>query len=87
MSSRRSSRAAGPEPPELTPSQRRVLVALARGRGFPASNEAIAEELVVTVGAVKMQMRELYARFEISDLPQGEKRARLAELAREFGLV
>jgi pSer/pThr/pTyr-binding forkhead associated (FHA) protein len=76
-----------PEPPELTPAQRRVLVALVRGRGFPASNEAIAEELVVTVGAVKMQMRELYARFEISELPQGEKRARLAELAREFGLV
>jgi pSer/pThr/pTyr-binding forkhead associated (FHA) protein len=79
--------AAGPRPPELTAAQRRVLVALARGRGFPASNEAIAEELVVTAGAVKMHLRELYTRFEISDLPQGEKRARLAELAAEFGFV
>ena len=79
--------AAAPEPPELTPAQRRVLVALARGRGFPSSNEAIAAELVVTIAAVKMQMRELYARFGISDLPQGEKRARLAQLAVEFGFV
>ena len=77
----------GPGPPELTAAQRRVLVALARGRGYPASNEAIAEELVVTVGAVKMHLRELYARFEISELPQGKKRARLVELAVEFGFV
>ena len=34
-----------------------------------------------------MHLRTLFARFELSELPQNRKRARLAELALEFGLV
>ena len=34
-----------------------------------------------------MHLRTLFARFELSDLPQNQKRARLAEVALEYGLI
>jgi pSer/pThr/pTyr-binding forkhead associated (FHA) protein len=73
--------------PELSPAQKRVLVALCRpfgaGGAFarPASNKEIAEELHLTVAAVKTHLRTLFLRFEVADLPQNEKRVRLAEQA------
>jgi pSer/pThr/pTyr-binding forkhead associated (FHA) protein len=82
----------GSGPVELTPAQRRVLVALCRpfretGYASPASNRQIAEDLVVTVDAVKARMRELFDAFGIAELPQNEKRAALALEALRRGVV
>jgi hypothetical protein len=77
----------------LTAAQRRVLVALCRpyrdGSSFtsPATNQQIAAELFLSVEAVKMHLRALFGKFELADLPQNEKRARLAESALQFGVV
>jgi len=79
--------------PDLTPTQRKVLVALCRplcsadGPSVPASNPAIAAELVLSVEAIKTHMRTLFAKFAVEDLPQNQKRARLAERALQAGLV
>ena len=83
----------GPALPRLTDTQRRVLVALCRpyreGGSFatPASNQEIAAEVFLSVDAVKMHLRSLFSRFELSELPQNQKRARLAECAIQFGLI
>jgi FHA domain-containing protein len=77
----------------VTPAQRRVLVALCRpfagGSAFatPATNPQIAEELFLTVAAVKTHLRSLFRTFDIEDLPQQEKRHRLVALAFASGLV
>ncbi len=77
----------------LTDTQRRVLVALCRplrdGEGFstPATNQQIADELFLSVDAVKMHLRTLFIKFELAQLPQNEKRTRLAETALQFGVV
>jgi hypothetical protein len=79
--------------PAMSPAQRRVLVALCRpfaaGRTFatPASNRAIAEELVVSSDTVKSHMRALFDAFGIGPMPQNEKRAALAREAIERGIV
>jgi hypothetical protein len=79
--------------PELTNTQHRVLVALCRpyrdGPSFatPASNQTIAAEVFLSVDAVKMHLRTMFARFELSELPQNQKRARLAELALQLGVI
>jgi hypothetical protein len=79
-------------PVQLTPAQRRVLVALCRpfkeaAYASPAANRQIAAELVVTVDAVKARMRELFDAFGIGDLPQNEKRTALALAAMRRGVV
>jgi DNA-binding CsgD family transcriptional regulator len=77
----------------VTDAQRRVLVALcrpyAREGGFhaPASNQAIADELFLSVDAVKGHLRTLFAAFGVDGLPQNQKRARLADLALGWGLI
>jgi pSer/pThr/pTyr-binding forkhead associated (FHA) protein len=76
----------------LTPAQQRVLVALCRPfrdalYATPASNQRIAEELVVGVDAVKRTLRSLYAVFGVDHMPQNEKRAALALLALQSGAV
>jgi pSer/pThr/pTyr-binding forkhead associated (FHA) protein len=76
----------------LTPSQRRVLVALCRpyrdgAFATPASNPAIADELCLSVDAVKTTMRSLFDLFGIGDLPQNQKRASLALQALREGVV
>jgi hypothetical protein len=78
---------------KLSDTQRRVLVALCRpfrdGAAFavPATNHQIAAEVFLGVDAVKMHLRTLFARFELGDLPQNQKRATLAEHALQLGVV
>ena len=83
----------GPALGELTDTQRRVLIALCRpyrdGGSFatPATNQQIADEVFLGVDAVKMHLRRLFAKFELADIPQNEKRARLAESVLQFGVI
>lgn len=85
--------AVGPHIGELlTPAQRRVLLALCRPfkdapYGTPASNQHIADELVLSVDTVKGTLRALFEAFGIGDLPQNEKRASLALQALRTGVV
>jgi pSer/pThr/pTyr-binding forkhead associated (FHA) protein len=79
---------------DVTPMQRKVLVALCRpilrdttGVAAPASNAEIAAELVLSVDAVKTHMRALFDRLAVGDLAQNQKRARVAELAIRAGMV
>ena len=78
-------------PPVLSEAQRRVLTALCRPYKTsgpfttPATNLQIAEELCLSVEAVKTHLRALFARFKVDDLPQGHKRAKLVERAEEWG--
>ena len=77
----------------LSPAQRRVLIALARpyltqgSFATPATNRQIAEELFLSVDAVKTHLRTLTTKFGIQDLPQNRKRARLVELALQNGEI
>jgi Bacterial regulatory proteins, luxR family len=77
----------------LSAAQRRVLVALCRpfkeasGYVTPATNQQIAAELFLSVDAVKTHLRALFAKFGIEQLPQNQKRVRLAELALKSGIV
>lgn len=78
----------------LTRQQRSVLVALCRPllrddapAHLAATNEEIAAELHLSVGAVKMHMRNLFAKFGLQGLRQNEKRLRLAAEAVEAGIV
>jgi hypothetical protein len=82
-----------PLPRDLTKTQKAVLIALCRpyrDRGefaTPATNQQIADEVFLSVDAVKMHLRTLFGKFELSRLPQNEKRARLAETALRLGVV
>ena len=77
----------------ITPAQRRVLVALCRpfagGATYatPATNPQIADELFLTVAAVKTHLRGLFQAFDIEALPQQEKRHRLVALAFSSGVI
>jgi pSer/pThr/pTyr-binding forkhead associated (FHA) protein len=83
----------GPHVAELlTPAQRRVLIALCRPfrdatYSTPATNQQIADELVVSVDAVKSNLRALFAAFGVDDQPQNQKRASLALEALRTGVV
>jgi pSer/pThr/pTyr-binding forkhead associated (FHA) protein len=79
-------------PPQLTPAQRRVLEALCRPYresefATPATNQQIAEELFLSVDAVKAHLRALFASFGLEDLPQNQKRSVLAMRALQLGLI
>jgi pSer/pThr/pTyr-binding forkhead associated (FHA) protein len=82
-----------PDVHSVTETQRRVLTALCRpyaeGNAFatPATNRAIAEEVYLSIDAVKSHLRALFERFDVGDLPQNQKRMRLAELAVRSGVV
>ena len=78
--------------PELTGTQRRVLIALCRPYAAgqfatPATNQEIAAELFLSTEAVKTHLRSLFAKFALGQLPQNQKRARLAELALQSGAI
>jgi pSer/pThr/pTyr-binding forkhead associated (FHA) protein len=85
--------AAGPHvTAQLSPAQRRVLLALCRpyraGQyATPATNQEIADELVISVDAVKSTLRALFVAFGVDALPQNRKRAGLAEAALRGGVI
>ena len=87
--------AAGQVPTAATvsPGQRRVLLALCRPFkdespfATPATNQAIAAELHLSVDAVKTHMRALFEKLGVEDLPQNRKRVALAERALQSGVV
>jgi pSer/pThr/pTyr-binding forkhead associated (FHA) protein len=80
-------------PAAITDMQRQVLVALCRpfreGGEFttPATNRTIADEVHLSVQAVKRHLRDLCDRFEIGHVPQNQKRIKLAERAIRTGTV
>jgi hypothetical protein len=82
-----------PDRASLSPAQHRVLVALCRpfkdasGLVSPATNQQIADELFLSVEAVKTHLRTLFGKFGIEDLPQNQKRIRLVELALRSGVL
>ena len=87
--SRRGRRASAAPEISLTAAQRRVLAALCRpmqGGAYvaPASNQQIADELVLSVETVKGTLTALFERFGLGELPQNQKRAALAVRAREY---
>ncbi|MDA0183243.1 FHA domain-containing protein [Solirubrobacter phytolaccae] len=70
----------------LTETQRRILIALCRplqasAYATPATNKDIAAEVHLSVDAVKAHLRAIFERFGLDDLPQNQKRARLAAVA------
>lgn len=76
----------------LTDTQRRILIALSRpvnesAFASPATNRQIADEVFLSVDAVKAHLRVLFDRFEIRDLPQNEKRSKLAATALLTGVL
>ncbi|WP_445152857.1 FHA domain-containing protein [Baekduia sp. Peel2402] len=77
---------------DLPPTQRAVLVALSRPYksaefATPATNQEIADELHLSVDAVKAHLRSLFQKFGIEALPQNQKRSRLVAEALQRGLV
>jgi hypothetical protein len=80
------------DPPELTETQLKILRALARpllagSFAAPASNSDIAHQVMLSVDSVKANLRVMFARFELDNLPQNQKRAALAETAIRTGIV
>ena len=79
--------------PKLSEAQARVLHALCRPYKnpddfrTPATNQQIADELFLSVDATKTHLRALFAKFDIEDLPQNQKRAKLVERAFLTGAV
>jgi hypothetical protein len=78
--------------PQLTPAQKRVLDALCRPYmesefATPSTNQQIAEELFLSIDAVKAHLRALFTAFGLEDLPQNQKRSVLAMRALQLGLV
>jgi pSer/pThr/pTyr-binding forkhead associated (FHA) protein len=77
----------------LSEQQRNVLIALCRPfkdddpLAVPTSNREIADELVVTVDAVKVHLRALFDKFGVAELPQNKKRIALVRGALQSGLI
>lgn len=83
----------GPRVERLTESQRRILVALCRpfrdGGQYatPPTNQEVADEVHLSLDAVKGHLRVLFEKFELGDVPQNQKRVRLVEQALRSGLI
>jgi hypothetical protein len=77
----------------ISATQRRILVALCRpfrdGEPFatPPTNLVIADEVALSVPRVKAQLRDLFAIFDVADLPHNQKRVRLVERVLQSGLI
>jgi len=78
---------------DLSKTQRRVLAALCRPLreqgpyASPATNQEIATVVHLSEVAVKSHLRTLFAKFDLSDLPQNRKRAALAEATLRAGAL
>ena len=83
----------GPPEASLSPAQRRVLIALCRplagGDAYAtaATNQQIADELFLSVDAVKTHLRALFAKFGVEQLGQNQKRSALAARALTSGAI
>jgi pSer/pThr/pTyr-binding forkhead associated (FHA) protein len=83
----------GPSTFRLTDQQRRVLTALCRPYqehnryATPATNQQIADEVYLSVDAVKTHLRGLFHKFDINMLPQNRKRITLAETVLHLGVI
>jgi DNA-binding NarL/FixJ family response regulator len=69
-----------------------VLLALCRpvnasSFATPATNKQIADEVYLSVDAVKAHLRVLFDRFGIGEKPQNEKRASLAARVLQEGVL
>jgi hypothetical protein len=78
--------------PPISAAQRRVLVALCRpiadgGFAVPPSNRELAAALSLSVDTVKFHLHALFEAFGLTDVPQHQKRAALARIALEQGVV
>jgi hypothetical protein len=77
----------------LSTTQRRVLASLARPYKQrspytrPASDEEIADDLVLAVGEVRAHLKVLYAKLGIEDASDADRRYRLVERAFTDGLI
>jgi hypothetical protein len=77
----------------LSETQRKVLIALCRPfkdgatHATPATNQQIADELFLSIQAVKAHLRALFEKFGVEDLPQNSKRAALVQRALQSGLI
>lgn len=80
-------------PTRLTPAQRAVVEELCRPYALgglcvaPATNQQIADELVVSVDTVKTHLRTLFAKLDLEHLSPHAKRLHLVDLALRHGLV
>jgi hypothetical protein len=78
---------------DLSKTQRRVLAELCRPLhdqgpyASPATNQEIAAAVYLSDVAVKSHLRTLFAKFDLSALPQNRKRAALAEAALRSGAL
>jgi pSer/pThr/pTyr-binding forkhead associated (FHA) protein len=78
--------------PALSGQQRKVLVALCRPTSTaiplatPPTNQEIADELYLSVAAVKVHLRALFEKFGVGSLPQNKKRLALAQRAMTSGI-
>jgi hypothetical protein len=80
--------------PDLTSAQKKVLAALCRpalqggGKALtPATNQEIANELHLSIDAVKSHLRVLFGKFDVAGLAQNRKRMALVDRALECGAV
>jgi pSer/pThr/pTyr-binding forkhead associated (FHA) protein len=75
--------------PDLSTTQRRILVALSRSHrsGGPASDQEIADELYLSVAAVRAHLKVLCARLAVDEPSERDRRARLVERAFAMGLI
>jgi hypothetical protein len=82
-----------PSDVRLTDTQLAILAALSRpitaadGRAAPATDQEVADEVLISADAVESELRTLDREFGIEGLPDRQRRARLAELAIEGGYV
>ena len=78
---------------DLSTTQRRVLVALCRHDGDeggvpgPAGDEQLAEELFVSVDALRTHLMVLFAKFHLDQAAPGQQRTLLVERAIFDGVV
>jgi FHA domain len=76
----------------LSETQKKLLIALCRPiveatSTTPATNPQIAAEVHMSIDRVKAQMRDLFSRFGLGELPQNEKRNRLVVIVLGSGLL
>ena len=81
------------EATKLSDTQKKVLISLCRpykdGSAYatPATNQQIADEIFLSVDAIKAHLRVLFEKFGVSDLAQNQKRAALVERAFHSGAI